>query len=288
MKEYLKKKERDYEKELAKSWFSREEEYLYKRYMKIEKEMDKSVDKFIKKLETDIPKLKEYHLEWGFSSWRVTDMNEAWRKVRLKQRWEKLYSRYEEKESLEVNLWICLSVDVSGSMSYNMWETMKLVIFLWLLCQKWWIPFHVNTFGDSLHIIKDTDDEFEERKWTLMRELVADAWWTNIWLSVQKDLEVIKEVEKTHPDTVFLPIFISDWASNRWILWRDLIELMKWFNWLSTMVGIGVSEYDLKQWYPDSTIISLDSSSEIMTTLLKELRHFFKKHKSKIFKAVTE
>jgi hypothetical protein len=44
-------------------------------------------------LEDEIPKLKEYHLEWWYTSWRVTDMNEAWRKIRLKQRWEKLYSR---------------------------------------------------------------------------------------------------------------------------------------------------------------------------------------------------
>jgi hypothetical protein len=31
--------------------------------MRLEKELSKDVDKFIKKLETDIPKLKEYHLE---------------------------------------------------------------------------------------------------------------------------------------------------------------------------------------------------------------------------------
>jgi hypothetical protein len=215
-------------------------------------------------------------------------MNEAWRKVRLKQRWEKLYSRYEEKESLEVNLWICISVDVSGSMSGSIWETMKLVIFLWLLCQKWGIPFHVNTFGERLNIIKDTDDEFEWRKWKLMRELVANDWWTNISLSVQKDLEVIREVEKTHPNTVFLPIFITDWASNRWILWNQLIELMKWFKGLSTMVGIGIDERYLEEWYPDSNVIWLYNSSEIMTVLLKELRHFFRKHKTQIFKVVTE
>lgn len=288
MSEYLKKKEKEYEDEMRKSGFSREEEYLYRRYMKLEKELSKDVDRFIKKLEAEIPKLKEYHLEWWYSSWRVTDMNEAWRKIRLKQRWEKLYSRLEEKESLEVNLWICLSVDVSGSMSDNMWETMKLVIFLWLLCQKWWIPFHVNTFWDYLNIIKDTDDDFETQKWRLMRELVADGWSTNISVSVQKDLDVIKEVKDTHPDTVFLPIFITDWWANRWITWYGLIELMKWFKWLSTIVGIGINENELKSRYPNSKVIWLRNSSEIMTVLLRELRQFFKKHKAKIFKVVNE
>ena len=288
MSQYLKKKEKDYEKELAKSWFSRDEEYLYRRYMKLEKELSKDVDRFIKKLEAEIPKLKEYKLEGWYNSWRVTDMNEAWRKIRLKQRWEKLYSRFEEKESLEVNLWICLSVDVSWSMRGSIWDTMKLVIFLWLLCQKWWIPFHVNTFGENLNIIKDTDDEFEERKWKLMREMVANDWWTNISLSVQKDLDVIKEVEDTHPNTVFLPIFITDWEANEGILWDSLIELMNWFKWLSTMVGIGIDERHLKQWYPNSKVIWLNSASEIMTVLLRELRQFFKKHKSQIFKVVTE
>ena len=288
MRDYLDKKEKDYEKELRKSWFSRNEEYLYRRYMKLEKELSKDVERFIKKLEAEIPKLKEYHLEWGYNSWRVTDMNEAWRKVRLKQWWEKLYSRFEEKESLEVNLWICLSVDVSGSMSDNIADTMKLVIFLWLLCQKWRIPFHVNTFGESLNIIKDTDDEFEERKWKLMRELVANDWWTNISLSVQKDIDVIKEVKDTHPDTVFLPIFITDWEANQGILWDSLIELMKWFKWLSTMVGIGINEEHLKYWYPNSKVIWLRHSWEIMTVLLRELRQFFRKHKSQIFKVVNE
>ena len=288
MSDYLKKKEKDYEDELRKSWFSKEEEYLYKRYMELEKELDKDVDRFIRKLEAEIPKLKEYHLEWWYTSWRVTDMNEAWRKVRLKQRWAKLYSRLEEKESLEVNLWICLSIDVSGSMHDNMGETMKLVIFLWLLCQKWWIPFHVNTFGESLNIIKDTDDDFEKQKWKLMRDLIANDWYTNISLSAQKDLDVIKEVKDTHPDTVFLPIFITDWWANAWITWDGLIELMKWFKWLSTMVGIGIDEQYLKQWYPDSKVIWLKSASEIMTVLLRELKQFFKKHKTQIFKVITE
>lgn len=288
MRDYLKNKEKDYEEELRKSWFSREEEYLYKRYMKIEKELNRDVERFIKHLEAEIPKLKEYHLEWWYNSWRVTDMNDAWRKIKLKQWWEKLYSRYEEKESLEVNLWICLSIDVSWSMEDNIADTMRLVIFLWLLCQKWWIPFHVNTFWSRLTIIKDTDDEFESRKWALMRQLVADDWSTNISLSVKKDLDVIKEVEKTHPDTVFLPIFVTDWDANAWIRWNELIELMKWFNGLSTVVGIGINENQLKRWYPNSQVISLRDSSEIMSTLLRELRQFFKKHKSKIFKAVTE
>jgi hypothetical protein len=31
--------------------------------MKLEKELDKDVQRFIKKLEDEIPKLKEYHLE---------------------------------------------------------------------------------------------------------------------------------------------------------------------------------------------------------------------------------
>ena len=288
MSEYLKKKEQDYEKELRKCGFSRDEEYLYRRYMKIEKELDKDVNKFIKKLEAEIPKLKEFHLEGWYNSWRVTDMNEAWRKIRLKQWWEKLYSRFEEKESLEVNLWICLSVDVSWSMSDNIRNTMRLVIFLWLLCQKWGIPFHVNTFGENLNIIKDTDDEFEERKWKLMRELVANDWWTNIWLSVKKDLDVIEEVKKTHPDTVFLPIFITDWQANEWILWDSLIELMKWFKNLSTIVGIWIDERNLKYWYPNSKVIWLRDSSEIMTVLLKELKQFLKKHKTQIFKVVNE
>jgi len=288
MKDYIRDRERKYEKELQKNGFTKEEYELYQEYTRIEKEMEKYLDRFIKELSREIPKLKEYNLEWGYSSWRVTDMNDAGKKIRLKQWWSKLYSRYEETESMEINLWICLSIDNSWSMDDNMDDTTKLVVFLWLLCQKWGIPFHVNTFGDELNIIKDTDDDFDSRKWALMKQLDASGGCTDMWVSVKKDLEVIKKVKKTHPDTVFLPIFITDGAANEWITWQALIELIKWFKWLSMMIGIGVDEYKLKNWYPDSKVISLDSPSEIITKLLNELKKFFKQNKSKIFKVTSE
>ena len=75
-----------------------------------------------------------------------------------------------------------------------------------------------------------------------MRELNADGGWTNVSVSVEKDLQVIDEVKKTHPDTVFLPVFITDWYANSWITGDWLIELIKWFKWLSMMVWIGVDE----------------------------------------------
>ena len=288
MKSYLEQQQNRYENDLKKSWFSVEEEENYREYLWIEKEMEKHLDRFIKKLEDEIPKLKEFGYEWWYSSWRITDMNDAGRKLRLKQWGQKLYSRMEEKESLEVNLWICLSIDNSWSMSTNMEDTKRLAVFLWLLCQKWWIPFHVNTFWDDLNIIKDTDDNFEWQKWKLMRELNANWWWTNMGIAVQEDLDVIKKVKKTHPDTVFLPIFITDWRANSWITGVDLIELIKWFKWLSIMVGIWIDEQSLKNGYPDSKVIWLDSSSEIMTKLLRALKQFLRHNKSKIFKVTSE
>ena len=288
IKSYIREQEQKYKNQLKKSWFTLEEEGLYKEYLKIEKEMKKNLDKFIKDLEKWIPKLKEFFLEWWYTSGRVTDMNDAGKKIRLKQFGEKLYSRYEEKESLEINLWICLSIDNSWSMWDNMTDTIKLVVFMWLLCQKRWIPFHVNTFGDHLSIIKDTDDEFDSRKWKLMRELDADGSCTNMWVAVQKDIQVLKEVKKTHPNTVFLPIFITDWEANEWITDEWLIELMKWFKWLSVVAGIWIDENYLKKWYPDSTVIWMDNSSQIMTKLLNALKKFFNKNKSKIFKVTSE
>ena len=288
MKDYIKEKERKYENELLKSWFSREDERLYKTYLEIEKEMWEHLDDFIKALQREIPKLKQYTLEWWYSSGRITDMNDAGKKVRLWQFWEKLYSRYEETESMEINLWICLSIDNSWSMRSNMDDTIKLVVFLWLLCQRRWIPFHVNTFGDHLNIIKDTDDDFDSRKWALMRELVANGNWTDMWVAVQKDIEVLKEVKRTHKDTVFLPIFITDWEANEWFEGQELVELIKWLWWLSMMVGIWISEGNLKQWYPDSEVIWLNNSWEIMTKLLSQLKQFFKHNKTKIFKVTSE
>ena len=287
LKEYIKQQDQKYEKQMKKCWFSVEEESLYKKYIKIEKEMSKYLDRFIKELEREIPKLKEYSLQWWYTSWRVTDMNDAGKKIRLWQWGEKLYSRYEETESMEINLWICLSIDMSGSMDGNIYDTIKLVVFLWLLCEKRWIPFHVNTFSEWLTIIKDTDDDFGSKKWRLMKEMIP-YWCTNVSVAVQKDLEVIKGVKKTHPDTVFLPIFITDGEANKWITGQWLIELMKWFKWLSIMAGIWIYESYLRELYPDSKVVSLDSSSEIMTKLLRSLKQFFKQHKSKIFKVTTE
>jgi hypothetical protein len=99
---------------------------------------------------------------------------------------------------------------------------------------------------------------------------------------------VIKEVKKTHPDTVFLPIFITDWDANEWIRGQWLIELMKWFRWLSIMAGIWINDEYLKRWYPDSKVVWMNDSSEIMTKLLRALKQFFKQHKSKIFKVTSE
>ena len=230
MKEYINQQEQNYEKQLKKKWFSRDEEHLYKEYLEIEKEMEEYVDKFIKELEKEVPKLKEFNLEWGYSSWRIEDMNDAGKKVRLKQWWEKLYSRAEENESMKIDLGICLSVDNSWSMSEELYDTRRLAVFLWLLSEKWWIPFHINTFSEGLNVIKNVGDEFETKKWNFMRELNADGGCTNMSVSVQKNLEVIKKVKRTNPDTVFLPIFITDWAANRWITGQWLIELMKWFK----------------------------------------------------------
>ena len=117
-----------------------------------------------------------------------------------------------------------------------------------------------------------------------MRELNADWGCTNMWVAVEKDLEVIDEVKSTHPDTVFLPIFITDWAANRWMTGQELIELMKWFDWLSIVAGIWIDENRLEQWYPDSKVIGMNDSSEIMTKLLESLKKFFIDNKSKIFK----
>ena len=290
MKDYIKEQEEKYEKQLKKCWFSRNEESLYKAYLKIEKAMKKYLEKFIKELEDVIPKLKEFNLEWWYSSWRVTDVNDAGRRIRLKQYGAKLYSRQEETESMEVNLWICLSIDMSWSMDDNINDTIKLVVFLWLLCEQRWIPFHINTFSSWpkwLKIIKDTDDDFDSRKGKLMRELKPDGR-TDVSLAVQKDLQVIEEVERTHPDTVFLPIFISDGEANEWLTGQYLIELMKWFEWLSIMAGIWLDEWYLKAQYPDSKIVAMRNSSEIMTKLLKALKKFFKDHESEIFKVTSE
>ena len=285
MKEYIKGKEMAYEEELENSGFDREESSLYEEYKSIEKEMEKYLDDFIKGLEEEIPKLSEFNLAWWYSSGRISDVNDAGKKVRLWQFWEKLYSRAEEKEWLKINLWICLSIDNSWSMSGELYDTRRLVVFLWLLCERWWIPFHINTFSEWLKIIKNTDDEFETQKWIFMRELNADWGCTNMWIAVQKNLEVIDEVKSAHPDTVFLPIFITDWAANEWITGQELMELMKWFDWLSIVAGIWIKESRLEQWYPDSDVIWMNDSSEIMTKLLESLKQFFVDNKSQIFKS---
>ena len=285
MKEYIKGKEMAYEEELENSGFDREESSLYEEYKSIEKEMEKYLDDFIKELEEEIPKLSEFNLAWWYSSGRISDVNDAGKKVRLWQFWEKLYSRTEETEWLKINLWICLSIDNSWSMSGELYDTRRLVVFLWLLCERWWIPFHINTFSEWLKIIKNTDDEFETQKWIFMRELNADWGCTNMWIAVQKNLEVIDEVKSAHPDTVFLPIFITDWAANEWITGQELMELMKWFDWLSIVAGIWIKESRLEQWYPDSDVIWMNDSSEIMTKLLESLKQFFVDNKSQIFKS---
>jgi len=283
----LEDQKKQYESALKDQWFDLSDEDDYLEFVQIEEEIEDDVQDFVKDLKKYIPNLHSYIYSGEYYSGTVYDMLKA--AVKLRTRQYDVYGRKEEVPTGEIKLWIILSIDVSASMKDEMPQVLKLAIFLWLFCSKLNIPFHINWFWSWLVSVKDITDQYQSCKGNIMRMTKNLQSFTNIWVAVEDNLEVIQEQKHKYPDMVFLPIFLTDGNPNRWILGDELQQKIEEFEWLDIVFGIWLSEDDFeytqgKSYFAGGKRILLDSSDEIMTQWKDELIEFFNDNKEKIFK----
>lgn len=283
----LEDQKKQYEADLQDQWFDLSDEEDYLEFIKIEQEMESDVEDFIKDLEQYIPHLHDYIYSGGYYSGTIYDTLKA--AVKLRTRQYDMYGRKEEVPTGEIKLWIILSIDISESMEDEMPQVLRLAIFLWLFCSKLNIPFHINGFWTWLVSVKNITDQYENCKWNINRMTQKLQSATNIWVAVEDNLEIIEEQKHKDPDMVFLPIFLTDGKSNRWILEDKLQQKIDRFEWLDIVFGIWLSEEDFlyaegKSYFANGKRILLADSDEIMTQWKYELISFFNDNKEKIFK----
>ncbi len=283
--EQIKKRQESYERKLQKMGFTPQEERYYKQYINREKMMEKEMERFIEDLSREIPKIKTYTLEWYYNSGRVHNVIEA--AIKMKTGQHDVFYKKLEHETVKIDLWICLSIDVSISMAKKMSDVMNLTIFLGLLCQIREIPFQINAFGETFHSIKAITEEYNRSKAKVIKLGNNLEWWTNISIAVENNLNAIKNQLRITPETTFLPIFITDGGANLWKTWTDLAALTRKFNGLDLIFAIGLNNNEIeetKAGFPKGKLINLEDAAQIMTKGKKELMKYFIKHREKIFK----
>jgi hypothetical protein len=285
-KKQLQQSKQTYTEKLTKQGFDITEEEYYKEYITLEKSMDHQVEGFLRDLERIIPKIKEYSFSGYHTTGRIKDVVRAWIKLR-QHHYDELYHKKEESESLKINLGICLSIDVSGSMDKKMDEVKQLTVFLGLLCQKRGIPFSVNAFGEGFHEIKNVKDPYERQKGKIMKLADHSELGTNISLAVCHNLKTIKQQERERSDITFLPIFITDWWANEWLVGDELATETKKFKGLELVFGLELNENEkseVQSNFPRSKPIFLDDANQILTKWKQQLIKYFERHKDNIFK----
>lgn len=269
---------------MIEQWFNLWEEEYYKRFIKLETQIEPYVEDFIKSLTEYIPKLKEYLLEWNYYSGTVYDIPKAWRKILM---WHyDIYGRQDEIETMKINLWISLSFDVSSSMDWEkIQESLKLLVFLWIFCQKLGIPFYVNTIWVRPKEIKWVLTDYTNIKWDIMRASMNLEGATNMTWTFKQVREVQIEQKYHNPEIEFLPIIITDWEPSD--KWDNLLKTIDEFDWLDLVFWLSLDndeKRELLKNFRSGKKIFLDDSTQILTKWMSELIDYLISNKDRIFK----
>ncbi len=267
--------------------FSEDDEIYYKTYLELEKEIEPHVKKFIEALATHIPKLHDYIYSWKYYSGIIYNIIEAWIKQRMNH--YNIYWRKEDKETMHINLWISLSIDVSISMKDNnkINESLKLAVFLWLFCQKLNIPFYINTIWNTTKKIKEVSKEYFRSKWSLMKMKDNLEGSTDIWSAIIDVLNIKGVEQRARSGTIFLPIIISDWDANKWLTWALLKNEVDKFKWLYLFFWLNLSDDEkenLKKVFDkELNTIFLGNSWEILDIWKNRIINFLVVNRDRIF-----
>lgn len=269
--------------------FNQWEEKYFEAFIQLESQIEPYVDEFIRALIDYIPKLREYILEWNYHSGTVYDIPKAGRKIKMGH--YDIYWRKEEHETMSINLWISISLDVSGSMRWEkIEESLKLLVFLWIFCQKLSIPFYINTIWVNPKEIKQVNTDYITSKWSIMKATFNLEKKTNMAWSFKQVREVQIEQKYHRPEIEFLPIIITDWIpseKNNPQNFKALQKLINEFEWLDLIFGLSLDEDEketLSETFRLWKKVFLDDATEILTKWQFELIDYLVSNKDRIFK----
>lgn len=285
--EWLKIDRKMFLQNLQDQWFSESEESDYEEYMQLEDEIEPYTDEFICALEDYIPKLREYFIAGKHHSGQLYDIPLAARKIKMGH--YDFYGRKDIKESIKVNLWVMLSVDVSSSMSERMVEVRKLAIFLWIVCEKLKIPFYVNAFWKAVKTVKLVNEEYVAQKGNFYRMTKNLENATNLEAAINDLLEQIWDKKIYNYQFEFLPIIITDGDPTQWEkLPEKLSKLTNNFWWLDIIFWLWMNASEKKNcsanfpkwkkiWFDD------DAIGNILSVWKVELIDFLVDNKDRLF-----
>lgn len=287
---------------MIEQWFHLWEEEYYEEYIKLEAKIEPYVDEFIRNLTSYIPKLKEYMLEGNYYSGTMYDIPRSGRKIRMGH--YDIYGRKDEHETMKINLGLSLSLDVSKSMEWSkIEESMKLLVFLWIFCQKLSIPFYVNTIGQTPKEIKKVVDDYVASKWDIMRASWSLEYGTNMIPTFKQVREVQIDQKYHNPEIEFIPIIITDGEptdhqiadKNSYVIWDDpsqkkvLSKIIDEFEGMEVVFWLSLKESEkqiMTTTFPRGKKIFLDDSTQILTKGMNELIDYLVGNKDRIFKVM--
>ena len=166
-------------------------------------------------------------------------------------------------------------------------ESLKLLVFLWIFCQKLGIPFYVNTIGEAPKEIKIVLDDYTASKWDVMRASLNLENATNMISTFKQVREVQIEQKYHYPEIEFIPIIITDGepsdASPH--LWKIIegFEGMEVVFWLSLKES---EKQTMNTTFPRGKKIFLNDSTQILTKGMNELIDYLVGNKDRIFKVM--
>jgi len=284
-KKMLIEKRKRFIEEIQEQWFSEDQEYDYMVYHAIEEKIAPLVEEFIQDLMNDIPKLKDITLEGDYFSGKIYNIISAWRKIKM---WHyDVYGREEEENSVHVQLWMSLSIDVSSSMSDVALQVLTFAIFMSLFCERLWIPFYINTFWSKVTSIKSFDDQYYSNKWEISRMLTHLQSRTDIAAWLEDILEKGDDFFVKNRDILLMPIIITDGQPNKWKDWDELKEVAERFDGNDILVWLWLQDFEKEYFseiFSSEWKLFLDNAWDIMTKWKERLRDYFISMQWKIFK----
>jgi len=269
--------------DMIQQWFNEWEEKYFEKFIKLEEEIEPYVDDFIKALTDYIPKLRDYIYVGNYHTGTLYDIPTAWRKIKM---WHySIYGRKDDVESMQINLWISLSLDVSSSMRWpKIQESLKLMVFLWIFCEKLGIPFYINTIWEATREIKWVDDEYINSKWNIMKSTLHLEGSTNMTETFENVQEMIADQKYKMSSTEFIPIIITDWDPTDW--GKKLIEVIDKFDWLDIIFGLNLGKDEkqkTRRYFKKWKKIFLDDATQILDIGKTKLIDYLVDNKDRIF-----